>query len=246
MSYFWEVGREAIFSIPLGVRARSDMMLWHYEDNGCYTVRSGYKVAMDSQILESCVEKGVEGKWWKRLWKLNVPSKVKILIWHVYHNALPVRDLYAKRWVNCPCPRSCPCCREEVEDVSHIFLRCAAALECKATLLHIAEALSTREEIPLAQSCGLKHWLLESDAVNIIRAIQRSSSRAPESYMIADIKETILHTVSGKTCYISRCENNVAHFLTNLVFQNFSDLLCYEFVPLVLRLFVLFDLQASE
>lgn len=63
MSYFWEVDREAIFSIPLGVRVRSDMMLWHYEDNSCYTVRSGYKVAMDSQILESCAENGVEGKW---------------------------------------------------------------------------------------------------------------------------------------------------------------------------------------
>ena len=35
MSYFWEVDREAIFSIPLGVRVRSDMMLWHYEDNSC-------------------------------------------------------------------------------------------------------------------------------------------------------------------------------------------------------------------
>ncbi|GMN52559.1 hypothetical protein TIFTF001_021710 [Ficus carica] len=111
---------------------------------------------------------------------------------------------------------------------------------------HIAEALAMREGILLAQSCGLEHWILESDAVNVIRAIQRPSSRAPESNVIADINEAILHAVSGKACYISYRGNGVVHFLANLVLQNFGDLLCYEFVPLVLRPFVLSNLQASE
>ena len=111
---------------------------------------------------------------------------------------------------------------------------------------HIAEALGTREGILLAQCCGLEHWILESDAVNVIWAIQWPSSRAPESNVIADIKKAILHAVSGKACYISCRKNSVVHFLTNLVLQNFGDLLCYEFVPLVLRPFVLSNIQVSE
>lgn len=82
--------------------------------------------------------------------------------------------------------------------------------------------------------------------MNVIRTLHRPLSRAPESNVIVDIKKAIIHAVSSKACYISCHDIGVGHFLTNLIFQNFGDLLCYEFIPLVLRPFVLYDLQASK
>lgn len=73
-------------------------------------------------------------------------------------------------------------------------------------------------------------WILEADAINVVRATQGSSSRALKWVIIEEIKEEKFKAQSGNVCcYTSRHENNVACFLNNLVFSILSDLLCLDF-----------------
>lgn len=76
---FNEDERVAILNIPLVASQAQDIMVWHYNRNGRYYVKSGYWLAMK----EKCQEIGgvvdhvpVDMNYWKHLWKLKVPPSL--------------------------------------------------------------------------------------------------------------------------------------------------------------------------
>ncbi|KAK2651756.1 hypothetical protein Ddye_011612 [Dipteronia dyeriana] len=66
----------AILQIPVGSRATDDTILWHYDDSGNYTVKSGYRIAGSLMSTLSSSTSNPAVLWWKTLWKLMVPLKV--------------------------------------------------------------------------------------------------------------------------------------------------------------------------
>lgn len=77
---------ELIKSIPLSIRNTKDRLVWHFEWNGKFSVRSAYHLARHDTVLMG-VESGRlslsrgEELLWKRLWGARIPGKVKICIW---------------------------------------------------------------------------------------------------------------------------------------------------------------------
>ncbi|XP_073017389.1 uncharacterized protein [Primulina eburnea] len=66
---FNERGITQITNIPLVGSNHEDVRIWHYSENGVYTVKSGYKLAMDISLNEEIqVQEG-----WKNLWALKLP-----------------------------------------------------------------------------------------------------------------------------------------------------------------------------
>ncbi|PNX92710.1 ribonuclease H [Trifolium pratense] len=70
-----------IISIPLSLRLPSDTLVWNWEKDGAYSVRSAYHVICDEK------ERSLPGpsvtrknKVWKEIWKAPVPNKVKNFI----------------------------------------------------------------------------------------------------------------------------------------------------------------------
>lgn len=63
--HFWQVDRELIWGIPLSTRARNDLLIWHYESKGSYSVKSGYRLEMDTRQLGSCSEDSADISWWR-------------------------------------------------------------------------------------------------------------------------------------------------------------------------------------
>lgn len=63
-----------------------DTWIWHFDKHGKYTVRSGYKVYMMGKIEASSSESGKLKKWWKVVWSLKVPTKIKNFIWRAFHD----------------------------------------------------------------------------------------------------------------------------------------------------------------
>ncbi|XP_073152635.1 uncharacterized protein [Henckelia pumila] len=61
-----------ITSIPLGMSNFEDLLIWHFTDNGCYTVKSGYHLACKVGLNE---EAQVQGTW-KTIWALKLPPKL--------------------------------------------------------------------------------------------------------------------------------------------------------------------------
>lgn len=124
-SDFAEDEAAAILQIPLSYRLRNDLLLWHFDNKGTYSVRSGYRVLRnlqndeeDADMVEVNEEKGIL----RRLWGAEVPPKVRVFAWRLYHAALPVMEnLHARHMV---VERPCFRCKRENQRVSHAIRSC--------------------------------------------------------------------------------------------------------------------------
>jgi len=74
-------------------------------------------------------EVGEEGHFnWLKIWQLNVPNKIKIFIWRLAHNSLPVKSNVARRGVLLD--TICPMCNRLDEDCGHLFFKCKYVKKC--------------------------------------------------------------------------------------------------------------------
>ncbi|GAU24809.1 hypothetical protein TSUD_157220 [Trifolium subterraneum] len=113
---------EKILETPLVSSVREDKVVWEEERNGCYSVKSGYQLAMRYII---CSDKyHVMGNW-NGIWKAQAPHKARHLLWRLCRGCLPTRSRLLERRVECTL--NCPVYDEEIEDELHIFFRCAVA-----------------------------------------------------------------------------------------------------------------------
>ncbi|KAL0389916.1 UNVERIFIED_CONTAM: putative mitochondrial protein [Sesamum calycinum] len=125
---FWQEDIDAILAIPLSLIDGEDFFIWHHTSNGLFST----------------------------IWKANVPSKIRVFIWKVAHNAIPTgRNLLQKLRFESPV---CPLCCSEDEDVDHVFLRCPFARQVWA-LSHLPWALISGF---FADSCSWVEHLAKS------------------------------------------------------------------------------------
>ncbi|XP_065616751.1 uncharacterized protein LOC136062066 [Quercus suber] len=111
--------------IPLCLTEQLDELIWPHSANGAYTVKSGYKFLQlefqnqrpgqsDPLILKPP---------WKGIWGLNVPSKVKNVVWCAATNSLPTkRNLVTRKVLNDAC---CDQCKLLPEDTLHALFLCS-------------------------------------------------------------------------------------------------------------------------
>ena len=64
---------------------------------------------------------------WKKLWKLQVPGKIKIFGWRTLHGLIPGRAILANRHIGNI--GSFPMCLNGAEDIKHILFVCDRAKE---------------------------------------------------------------------------------------------------------------------
>ena len=80
-----------ILAIPLCRNRSRDSLVWKENSKHEFTVKIAYKVAMrlrqQTDIEHSRAQ--VDRKWWKMIWAINVPSKVKSFMWRACSNILP-------------------------------------------------------------------------------------------------------------------------------------------------------------
>ncbi|KAL5774533.1 hypothetical protein ACOSP7_012090 [Xanthoceras sorbifolium] len=72
---------EAILSLPFSVSGVPDSLQWHYSKDGHYSVKSGYYVGLTLKEIPSSSESGSLASWWKFIWSISVPPKVKLFLW---------------------------------------------------------------------------------------------------------------------------------------------------------------------
>jgi ribonuclease HI len=123
-----EIARD-ILEVPLLDLVREDRLVWSEENNGVYSVRSGYKRIMKERS-KGYGPRSVEG--WGSIWKLLTPPKAKHLLWRVCKDCLPTRTRLRNRFVQCP--EECPLCLTHVEDEWHLFFTCEAVKEAWNTM----------------------------------------------------------------------------------------------------------------
>ena len=74
---------ECIKSIPLSIQSSDDRMIWAESANGMFTVRSAYKLAVNLSWFAnygSSSDDSQMKKFWKVLWQIQAPHKVRNFI----------------------------------------------------------------------------------------------------------------------------------------------------------------------
>ena len=82
-----------IKNMPICRSIQEDVLLWPFNPNGVYTVKSGYRFLYDEQCRKQLGPSEVEvlKLMWNRIWGLHVPNKIKHLAWKACKNALPTK-----------------------------------------------------------------------------------------------------------------------------------------------------------
>ncbi|KAL5843878.1 hypothetical protein ACOSQ4_009836 [Xanthoceras sorbifolium] len=108
--------------IPLSSSRCADSLFWHFDELSNYSVKSGYWVGMNSFSIASGFSLSSSESWWKSLWRMNIPPKVKVFLWKACHNWLPTFSVLTAKKL--PVDVLCPVCKLASESVGHTLWFC--------------------------------------------------------------------------------------------------------------------------
>lgn len=113
-----------ILSIPLNTEVE-DSWYCKREKMGSYSVKSAYRLIQDDKPSFNTDD---NLGFWRNLWNLKIPLKVKIFLWRASTSSLPTKDLLRAKKVQVN--DLCPMCNDQPEFVLHVFVNCAYATSC--------------------------------------------------------------------------------------------------------------------
>jgi hypothetical protein len=127
-----DVDVERILQIPLNNQGFDDFIAWKETSHGRYTVKSGYYMQWKYQFGPNATQLShhggsVRNPAWRSLWKLHIPSKIKIFIWRALHGIIQLKCILANRHTGESA--ACPICFRDAEDIRHLLFACPAAQE---------------------------------------------------------------------------------------------------------------------
>jgi ribonuclease HI len=164
-SIFNQLDVNRILRIPLNVHGFEDFIAWSFSKHGMYTVRSAYHLQWRYQFGSTgrlLTSPGVSATnpVWKTVWKLKLPSKIKIFIWRSLHGILPVKSTLVNRHIGTS--GQCPICSSGPEDIAHLLFRCPKAKEVWESL-GLANSVDDAILADRAGSAILEHILCKEE-----------------------------------------------------------------------------------
>ncbi|KAK3230518.1 hypothetical protein Dsin_002399 [Dipteronia sinensis] len=111
-----------ILSLPCSSNITSNSLVWHSDKFGAYSVKSRYHLGCNLISSPSCSSLDSSESWWKYLWRMKIPSKVKIFLWRVSHNWIPIGCNLNKRRI--PVDVFCHICCRRPETSFHALWCC--------------------------------------------------------------------------------------------------------------------------
>lgn len=116
-----------IRSIPIHTDIE-DSVGWHFDVKGSFSVKSAYKVQRAYEInnhrrsvLAGTGSSNGGLDFWKRLWRLDCPPKVKHFLWRMSHNTLALKRNLKHRGVKTD--TLCSICSRLDENGGHLFFQ---------------------------------------------------------------------------------------------------------------------------
>ncbi|KAK9993500.1 hypothetical protein SO802_023203 [Lithocarpus litseifolius] len=84
---------DSILAIPLSFRRPLDRIAWKHTPSGMFTTSGAYKLIVSCDSMPNAGSSSVENqkKFWKSLWQLRVPNKIKHFVWRACNEALPTK-----------------------------------------------------------------------------------------------------------------------------------------------------------
>ncbi|KAK2649080.1 hypothetical protein Ddye_016569 [Dipteronia dyeriana] len=102
-----------------------DCLSWHFERNDVYSVKSGYRLALNEKLKVLVSNSLMIRKWWNFLWSLHLPPKIELFVLRVCLNAIPsMANLWKRKMVAHP---RYDRCGSELETTGHVLFWCGEA-----------------------------------------------------------------------------------------------------------------------
>lgn len=100
-------------------------MAWSCTPSGNFSTSSAYKLlpASASTNLAGSSNQDTQRSFWKGIWRMRVPNKIKHFIWRVCNNALPTKCNLVRRHITES--DLCELCKEALEDSLHMLCFCS-------------------------------------------------------------------------------------------------------------------------
>lgn len=110
---------------PIPLIDRPDQLVWHFNFNGEYSVKSGYHILAHNSVLSLLKEKPEKSLLFNQTRDygklcgvcMKVVNKVKSFWWRASNNIPATKENLLKR--RCNSSNLCPICEKEVETVEH-------------------------------------------------------------------------------------------------------------------------------
>lgn len=126
LSEFFPHEARAILGIPLSSRQVSDKLIWAGTKSGKYTTKSAYKLLSGTPTAGPS-NPSAHSSFWKQIWELEVPNKIKHFIWRACCESLPSKkNLFTKKVTR---NATCDLCHDGVEDAIHALWGCQVLKE---------------------------------------------------------------------------------------------------------------------
>ena len=125
--FFFQFDVDEILKLHIPWRDSEDVVAWHYEKSGIFSVRSAYRLGISLEKLEvgtvssSSIPDGGRPAW-KKLWKLPVPHKVRIFAWKLANGGLATKRNKMRRKITREA--TCDLCGREEESEFHAVISC--------------------------------------------------------------------------------------------------------------------------
>ena len=116
---------ETILKIPLSFSLPDDKIIWVGNRRGEFSIKSAYHIAVnivDSQVIGKSSLGDVRALFWRKLWHLKLPAKIRIFARRACMNALPTMQNLRLRGV--VVEEFCPLCNHSSESTSHALIHC--------------------------------------------------------------------------------------------------------------------------
>ena len=122
-----------IISLRISKTNRSDGYSWNHTSSGCYSVKSGYAIAVEQRRNKQDAEMLLEpscNSLKKKVWKLKAPRKMKHYLWQALSGYVASASKLKER--HCGTYTVCQWCGAENETINHILFECSPAIQCWA------------------------------------------------------------------------------------------------------------------
>lgn len=137
---FYPYDAEEILKLRTLNLGEGDLIAWHHEKSGLFSVKSACRLALilkqsQGEVGNSSSAMNGERRLWNIIWKANVPQKIRIFAWKAASNSLAVQVNRVKHHQTIQ--GTCSICGIEDECIFHALVNCPKARAFRMALKEV-------------------------------------------------------------------------------------------------------------
>lgn len=80
VQHFIEDDAARILRIPLRRISQPDQLIWHFDKDGNYSIKSGYQIALKLKYSGIASSSGNSKTHWEFIWSKEIPERIKVFM----------------------------------------------------------------------------------------------------------------------------------------------------------------------